>query len=159
MWSGKKLFNLFSTPAHFASLLLRESMWGFQDIFSFSWSPRRLKFFTLSKGMPSISKSGITPSILLFMAWKITYLVFLLFRDNLLTASQSALIKSIKIASVICFSSMSLRTLSVNSMAANSVEWSFKKPILAIIEQIVISKIIIKLRKDNLFKTFWDGGW
>ena len=89
MWAGKKRFNLFSTPAYFASLLLKESMWGFQDIFSFSWSPRKLKFFTLSKGVPLISKSGITPSILLFMAWKITYLVFPIFRDNLLTANQS----------------------------------------------------------------------
>ena len=86
---GRKRFNSFRTPAHLASLLAKRSMCGFQDIFSFNTRPRKLKFCTLSKGIPLISKLEITPSMLLFMAWKITYLVFLTFRDSLFIASQS----------------------------------------------------------------------
>ena len=86
---GRKRFNLFSTPAHLASLLDNRSVCGFQDIFSFSRRPRKLKFSTLSKGIPLISKLGTEPWIFLFIAWKITYLVFRTFRDNLFTANQS----------------------------------------------------------------------
>ena len=86
---GRKRFNLFSTPAHLASLLDNRSVCGFQDIFSFSRRPKKLKFSTLPKGIPLISKLGTTHWIFLFIAWKMTYLFFRTFRDNLFTANQS----------------------------------------------------------------------
>ena len=54
-------------------------MCGFQDIFSFNKRPVKLKFCTLSNGIPLISKLGIT----------ITYLVFLTFRDDIFTVGHS----------------------------------------------------------------------
>ena len=61
IWTGRKYLNLFSTPAHFASLLPKRSICGFQDIFSFSSKPRKLKLLTFPKGIPLISKLRITP--------------------------------------------------------------------------------------------------
>ena len=63
-------------------------MW-FPRYVSFNVSPRKLKLLTRSINISSILISGIKSSIFLFMAWKIIYSVFLVFKDNSFTASQS----------------------------------------------------------------------
>ena len=63
-------------------------MCDFHDMFSFKFNPKRLKVLTLSIGILSICTSVTEPSIFLFMAWKIMYLVFLIFRESLFTANQ-----------------------------------------------------------------------
>ena len=63
-------------------------MCDFHDTFSFKFNPRKLKLLTLSIGILSIYTGVTEPSIFLFMAWKIMYLIFLIFRKSLFTANQ-----------------------------------------------------------------------
>ena len=86
---GKYRFSLLSMPENFVFLFAIISTWGFQDIFSFTVNPRKLKLLTHSMGVSSILTVVNKSSIFLFMAWKTMFLVSLIFKDNLFTANQS----------------------------------------------------------------------
>ena len=77
IYSGKNLFNLFSTPENFFNLLATISILFFQDICSFEFNPRKLKFWTLSMLMSLIFSSGRRPSI--FFINRMKYNIFRLF--------------------------------------------------------------------------------
>ena len=79
IYSGKNLFNLLSTPENFFNLLATISIWFFQDICSFKFNPRKLKFWTLSMLMSLIFSSGRRPPIFLLTAWNTIYFVFFTF--------------------------------------------------------------------------------
>ena len=79
IYSGKNLFNLLSTPENFFNLLATISIWFFQDICSFKFNPRKLKFWTLSMLM----------SFNIFVnRMKYNIFRFFTFNDNLFTANQ-----------------------------------------------------------------------
>ncbi len=87
---GNRRLSLFKISIDFEMLFAILSLWLFQLRFSFRIRPRKLKSCTLSITTFCIFNFG--GFIRFCFEWKTVYLVFGIFRDNLLTISQSVIL-------------------------------------------------------------------